>query len=202
MTATLLGATLTSAGFDVAHAGDVVTAVDLLHAFDPDAALLDIDLGHGPNGIDLAHVIAANRPDVAVLFLTQHPDVRTAGSAAGSVPADFGYLRKDMVTNPDVLLHALESVLSDLGATVRHDVLTDNPLSKFTSTQIEVLRLAARGLSNSAIARQRGTTERSVERILAAVFSTMGIRDSADVNPRVEAVRRFVAAAGLPASER
>ena len=53
-------------------------------------------------------------------------------------------------------------------------------------------------MTNEAIARQRGTTERSVERRLSAVFRALGIDALPGVNPRVEAARLYIDAAGVP----
>ena len=54
LTASLLAETLVSQGFEVVTAHDVVEALRAVDIFDPDAALIDIALGEGPNGIDLA----------------------------------------------------------------------------------------------------------------------------------------------------
>lgn len=199
LTASLLAAALTAAGFGVATALDVERAIALVDSFDPDAALIDIDLGRGPSGIDLAHVLATTAPHIALLFLTRYPDARAAGVDQSRLPAQCGFLRKDRVSDSDYLLAAVESVLGDRPRDVRHDLAGDSPLAGLTEQQFEVLRMAASAMTNGAIARARGTTERTVERLLAAAFDTLGVSQHPDTNPRVEAIRRFVAVAGLPA---
>jgi len=115
------------------------------------------------------------------------------------VPDRAGFLRKDMVGDPDVLIDAIEAVLRDNPREHRHDRLTDRPLHELTPRQLEVLRLVSLGLSNGAIARERGTTERAVELLLQSALRALGVPDHPDVNRRVEGVRRYVAATGLPA---
>lgn len=196
--AALLADALTQAGFEVATAGDVRAAKGLIHSFDPDVAILDISLGDGPTGLDFAYVMHQERPDIGILFLTQHPDPRTAGVDSAALPPNCGFVRKSLIAETEYLVRALESVLADNPADYRSDLATDHPLGALTKSQLNVLRMTALGMTNAAIARDRETTERSVERILASVFSALEIPASPDVNPRVEAVRRYIAAAGLP----
>jgi DNA-binding NarL/FixJ family response regulator len=167
-------------------------------SFDPDVALLDISLGEGPSGLDLAHVLHASRPDIALIFLTKHPDRRTAGLDGADVPPGCGFLRKDMVTDTGYLLEAIEAVLTNRPGMVRHDLAPDRPLATLTTKQVDVLRMVAQGLTNAAIARERHTSERSVEMLLHSVFGTLGIPTTGDVNPRVEAIRCYISAAGMP----
>ncbi|MEY2965205.1 MAG: hypothetical protein RLZZ228_1018, partial [Actinomycetota bacterium] len=49
-----------------------------------------------------------------------------------------------------------------------------------------------------AMARESGLALSSVERWVVGIFKDMGIDSRGDVNPRVEAVRRYVAVAGIP----
>jgi DNA-binding NarL/FixJ family response regulator len=84
---------------------------------------------------------------------------------------------------------------------LRHEprAATADPLfPSLTGKQVDVLRMAAQGLTNAAISRERGTSERSVEMLMHSVFQTLGIAASGDVNPRVEAVRQYIDVAGLP----
>jgi len=196
--ASLLADVLTQAGFEVRVAHDVIEARRILREFDPDVALLDIWLGGGPTGLDLAHVLDRQHPEVAIVLLTRHPDRRTAGLAAADVPERAGFLRKDMVSDPDVLIDAIEGVLRDNPREHRHDRAPDRPLRGLTPRQVEVLRLAALGLTNAAIARERGTTERAVELLMQSALRALGVPDDPDLNRRVEGVRRYVAVVGLP----
>jgi DNA-binding NarL/FixJ family response regulator len=196
--ASLLADALTATGFEVDVASNVIDAMESVRAFDPDAALLDISLGPGPSGIDLANALHDRRPDIALLFLTKHPDRRTAGLEGATIPPGCGFLRKDMVKDTAYLLDAINTVLADHPDDVRHDLAADRPLASLTTPQLEVLRMAAQGLTNTAIAHHRGTSERAVELLLHSVFVALDIDSRGDVNPRVEAIRRYIQAAGMP----
>lgn len=200
--ATLLQQLLEAEGFEVRTAADVLEARSCVEQFDPDAALLDIELGDGPTGLDLAHVLHEQHPDIALIFLTKHPDLRSAGVTMDRLPPQCGFLRKDMVSDSNYLLEAINAVLTDQPRGYRHDLGPARPLMELTSAQLEVLRLAAQGLTNSAIARRREVSERAIERMLQLIFAQLDIQPGGDINPRVEAVRRYVEAAGLPARPR
>ena len=198
----LLLKVLEESGFQVRTAADVLEARRLVDEFDPDAALLDIDLGDGPSGLDLAHVLQIQYPHIALVFLTKHPDLRSAGVPEDQLPEHCGFLRKDMISDSQYLVDAINSVMVDQPRGFRHDLRPERPLANLTIAQMEVLRLAAQGLTNSAIARSRGVSERAVERMLQLVFAELAIESGGDLNPRVEAVRRYVEAAGLPSRPR
>jgi len=53
---TLIADVLVAEGFVVQTAGTAAEARKVADDFDPDVALLDIELGDGPNGIDLAGI--------------------------------------------------------------------------------------------------------------------------------------------------
>jgi DNA-binding NarL/FixJ family response regulator len=197
--ASLLSDSLTAHGFSVAIAPDVLVARRLVKDFDPDAALIDISLGDGPSGLDLAHVLSRQRPDIALLILTKHADSRSAGVTEAEVPENCGFLRKDKVRDSEYLLGMLESVLSDNPASVRDDQDPTNPLSVLTAKQLQVLRLMAMGYTNEFIAEQTKASLSSVERWVMQVFRALGLNSRGALNPRVEAVRIFVSCSSLPA---
>ena len=193
----LLATVLERHGFVVEVASDVPSALIGVEAFDPDLALLDISLGDGPSGLDLAHVLSRQRPDVALLFLTKHSDPRTMW-LADSVPDRSGFLCKEKVRDTEYLLTSMEAVLADHPERVRHDRDATNPLASLSARQFEVLRLMSMGYTNESIAHLTQASLPSVERWIMQVFRALGIETRGKLNPRVEAVRRFVAATHLP----
>ncbi len=197
-TASLIADVLRAQNFEVATAGDVVTALSEVRLFDPDLALLDISLGPGPSGLDLAFLLHRQRPDIALLFLTRHPDQRTAGISLKDIPPNAGFLRKDMVRDVDYLLASIDSVLADRPQEVRHNEDPAKPLGALDLKHLDVLRLVAMGYTNDHIAQMKEVNVSTVERWMAEVFKSLAIPSSGPVNPRVEAVRRFIAAAGIP----
>jgi DNA-binding NarL/FixJ family response regulator len=196
--ASLLAQALTAAGFEVETASDVLQARASIRSFDPDAVLLDISLGDGPSGLDLAHVLHAQRPDIALIVLTKYPDPRVAGVAVDDLPPNCGFLRKDLVKDTAYLLEAINAVLTDQHRDVRHDLNSDKPFGTLSPKHIDVLRLIATGYTNDYIAQLKGASQSTVERWTVEIFKGLGIDTKSNVNPRIEAVRQFIAAAGIP----
>ena len=194
----LISDSLELRGFSVAAAASAVDARRLLDRLDPDAVILDIDLGAGPTGLDLAEMIQAKASDVAILFLTSIPDPRFAGKSDSSVQKNVAYLNKNLLKDTGVLIDALEAVLTERSlSSYRHNELDSRPLSKLSRTQIQVLQLLAEGKTNQQIAdirkRSLAATSSAVTRTLEAI----GISETADQNVRVAAAVEYVSKVGL-----
>lgn len=194
----LLSEVLVAHSFEVCHVANVTDARAAIRTFDPDGILLDISLGDGPSGLDLAHVLAVRRPDIAIIFLTRHPDPLAAGIGPEELPAGCGFLRKDMVRDTEYLLGAIDAVMTDNPSQARHDLEHPQPLAGLSAKHVEVLRLMAMGYTNEQIARVKDVAQSTVERWTVEVFRDLGIDSKEGLNLRVEAVRRFIAAAGMP----
>lgn len=196
--ASLLASALTTAGFNVDIANDVLEARESVRNFDPDCVLLDISLGDGPSGLDLAHVLDRQRPDIALIILTKYPDPRTAGVETSMIPARCGFLRKDRVRDTDYLLESIETALADRGGEIRNDTDAAHPLAGLSAKHLDVLRLIATGYTNEHIATLKDSSQSTVERWVVEIFRALNIDTKGSLNPRVEAVRRFISAAGVP----
>ena len=61
----LISEVLSGSGFSVSSAANAVEARNLISTFDPDVALLDIELGAGPSGLDLGDFIKSQAPHIA-----------------------------------------------------------------------------------------------------------------------------------------
>lgn len=198
LTAGLLSEVLVRHGFVVDVAADVVEARRAVERFDPDAALIDISLGAGPTGLDLAFVLSRQRPDVAILILTRHADLRALGYDPADLPETCGFLRKDRISDTEYLVEQLELVLRERTSDLCRDLAEPGLLGALSSREVETLRLMALGYTNEHIASVTGASVSTVERWVMGVFRALQIDTRGAVNPRVEAVRIFVAASGLP----
>ena len=196
--ASLLASILAGHNFETQVANDAASAMKILRNVDLDAALLDINLGDGPSGIQLGQALAKNYPGIGIVFLTRTPDLVAAGINPDTLPKGYGLASKDHLEDESELLEALESVLSSKTKPIRHNLSKKSELSALTSHQLDILQNVAAGLTNKAIAQQNSTTERSVERTLQAIFVKLDIEQSDQVNPRVEAVRKYFQSLGLP----
>lgn len=197
----LIADTLMGAGFEVETANNAASAKQVVLNFDPDAAVLDIELGNGPTGIDLADLIVRQFPHTAIIFLTHLPDPRFVGVDSTAIPTKAAYIRKETITEKGALVNIIESALRDgtsRNKKLRTDLDPNRPLGNLSKSQISVLRSIAQGLSNAEIAVQRGSTLRAVEHLIRRTFAAVGIDADQSVNARTAAARAYVDAAGLP----
>jgi DNA-binding NarL/FixJ family response regulator len=193
----LIMTALESDGFVVRGAANAAEARSIADDFDPDVALLDIELGNGPSGIDLSMVLRKTNPEIALVFLTHIPEPRVVGVDNKAIPRHAAYLVKDRVAEPGMVKSAIEAALRDrVGREFRDDKKT-HQLSEVSRSQLEVLKLVALGRSNTEIAESRGTTVRAVENLVKRALEAAGI-NSGEGNTRVVAAREFIKVAGLP----
>lgn len=196
LTSALLASTLEAKNFVTEIAESAGAARDILKAFDPDVAIIDLDLGRGPTGIDVAHFLANVHPHVARLVLTKYPDLVSAGFEANALPDGTGMLPKDAVTEVGRLVEAISEVLQD-EPRVRSLPMASE-LKELTAQQRQILRLLAQGYTVAEIARRRGTSGSAVEKSITAIYGRLGIGSDPSVSQRAEAIRRYVDAVGLP----
>jgi DNA-binding NarL/FixJ family response regulator len=174
----------------VAEAGDGAEAVRAVEAHQPDVAVLDIRMP-GVTGVEATRQIKARFPQVRVLVLTAYDDDPYV-FALLQAGAD-GYVLK--TASGDELVRAVRTVhggrtaLSpEIAAKVVRQATGGRPegaadqVEPLTDREIEVLRLAARGLTNRAIGHELGISHRTVQGHLANIYGKMG------VNSRTEAV--------------
>ena len=165
-------------------------------SFDPDLVLLDLALGTGPSGVHLAHALTEKRPDVAILVLTKYPNAQSATSDGVDLPSEVGFLRKQLVSEPDQLVAAIEQVLSDRAVEVRQDKNTRRAFPELPDKGLVVLRLLSDGHSNQEIAKRASLSVKSVERWLERIYREMKLDTDGSVNLRVAAVRRYLKETG------
>lgn len=193
----LLSEVLASIGFEVRAASSAAEARAVAKAFDPDVAILDIDLGAGPNGFDLELGLRHTNPQLAIVFLSNIPSSKMVGVSPKSIPKKAAYLLKSNMGDSAALSAAITKASRGDGGTMRDDLEARHELSSLSRSQFEVVELVARGLSNEEIAQVRGTSVRAVRMIVARAYKSMGI-DSPRGAGRVKAALNFLKVAGIP----
>ena len=169
----------------VGEAKDGAEAVALTETLKPDVAIVDISM---PviGGIEATERIKASRPGTAVLILTSYDDDRYVFAllAAGAA----GYLLKDVPSGE--VVRAVRSVYA--GEPVLHPAIARKVLARFaaegqganagrdgerllTDRELDILRLAACGLSNADIADRLSVSMRTVQAHLTQVFNKLGV---------------------------
>ena len=176
---------LERAGMEVVgEAVDGLEAIEVCRATTPDVVLMDVRMPR-LDGIEATRRIVAAQPQVRVMVLTTFDldeYVYEAVRAGAS-----GFLLKDV--SPRDLVHAVEVVAR--GEAMLAPGLTRRLLDRFasgpsgqavqlpsvTERETAVLRLIARGLSNSEIARELFLSEATVKTYVSRLLTKLDLRD-------------------------
>ena len=169
----------------IAEAGDGKKAVQLAIRQRPDVVIMDFAMPK-LNGIEATRQIKAIDPTIAVLVLTAYDSEQYVFAFLEAGAA--GYLLKDV--HIDELANAIRSVHA--GESILHPVIArkvinrfaqptgkrgseENALAPLTERELEVLKLAAKGMSNHGIARELSISVRTVQTHLANIFNKMSV---------------------------
>lgn len=161
-------------------------AVALAEKLVPDVVLMDIKMP-GLSGIEATKQIVQENPHVGIILVTMFDDAESvfSGMRAGA----RGYVLKG--AEPDDLRHAIEAayrreiLLSPaIAAKLLHRFDRPGGLSQagipyeeLTPRELEVLRLAAQGLSNKAIAATLVLSEKTVKNRISNIFAKLQVND-------------------------
>jgi DNA-binding NarL/FixJ family response regulator len=164
----------------------------------PDVAVLDIQLGSGPDGIHLGLALRQVLPRLGIVLLSNHADLRFVAALQRRPVTGWSYLMKQSVRDMAALRRALEGA-------AQGDVVLDPKLvaglqpraggrpAHLTPRQHDVLALVAQGLNNASIAQQLALAEKSVENVLSDIYKSFGIDPGEQgVHPRVTAVLLYL----------
>lgn len=182
---------LVEGGFTiVAEAEDGDEALRQIEAVRPDVAVLDIQMP-GRSGIEVVRAVREKNLPVGLLILTSYDDdpfimaaleagvngyVLKTADAEDIVAAVYDVYEGKSVLDSALVGKVMRAAAGGLDAESTHSSLTDR--------EIEVLREAARGLTNKAIAVRLNISDRTVQGHLRKVYEKL------NVNNRTEAVVR------------
>lgn len=205
-TRSTLCAALRSLGINIiADSGSAKEALVLGKTHLPTAALIDLDLGKGPTGVDLAHALRHIKFDIGIVFLTSYDDPRFLRSNLPALPTGSQYLVKksvgDIATVTRAIKHAITSAQEMSSSSRAQNFGAGIHFSELTNIQIETLRLVSQGLTNSEIAKQRFITIKSVEQTINRIAKILDLPQDITHNQRVHMARVFFRSSGTAPSE-
>lgn len=169
--------------------GDAALTSDV----DFSVAIVDVELGVGPNGIQTGLLLQRQRPGMGIVVLSQHDPVDWLPLIPLADRPGWAYLRKSDVKDARAIVQAVQ------GVALGHDLLAQptepslrGPVGKLTVRQREILRLIALGCSNLEISQQLRLAPKSVEHAINRIYRSLHIATNASwLHPRVEAARQY-----------
>jgi DNA-binding NarL/FixJ family response regulator len=185
-------------GFDIAEAVD--NGPSLLRALldqRPDVAIIDVRLP--PTYLRAALEARRQVPGLPVLVLSQHVEQLYARELLADQAGGVGYLLKDRVFTDEQFFDALHAVARG-GTVMDPEVVAkllarpsnQQPVTRLTDREREVLALMAEGRSNSAIAQRMFVSEKAVSKHCTSIFAKLDLPPSDDDNRRVLAVLAYL----------
>lgn len=188
----------------VGTAADLPELERLIEEADPDVVVTDIRMPptNTDEGIRVAAVLRAERPDVGIVVLSQHDDAAYALALLDGGSQGRAYLLKERVADVGDLVHAIREVAAG-GSVIDPKVVEGlvtasraprrSELDWLTPREREVLAEMAQGKSNAAIAASLVLSERAIEKHTNSIFSKLGLSEERNVNRRVKAVLVYLA---------
>ncbi|MET7749180.1 response regulator transcription factor [Micromonospora sp. NPDC005367] len=195
-------------GFEVlAAVGSAPELLEATRAHRPDLVVTDIRMppGRRDDGLRAAVTLRSERPELAVMVLSQHVQAEYAAALLDSGDGRrVGSLLKDRVAEVVEFVEHLRTVAGG-GTVVDPDVVRRllhhprDPLAALSPREREVLALIAEGRSNAAIAAALQVTEAAVGKHVGNILTKLGLLPSDDTNRRVLAVLTYLR--GGPAAD-
>ena len=188
----------------VGEADNGVEALELVGKLRPDVAIVDIAMP-AMNGIEVTRRIKERWPEVGVLVLTAYDDdeyvfaivdAGAAGYLLKDVPRDEVVRAARAVYSGEPVLHpaAMRKLMSRASAPAQPERTVAGPAEFLSAREREVLRLAARGLTNVQIADKLDVSPRTVQTHLRNIFTRLNV--SSRTEAVVTAMRRGLLSLG------
>lgn len=188
----MLSVALAALSIDVvANCANAREAVAAVQGHDIEVAVLDLDLGPGPTGIDVAYALREIQRTIGIVFLTSFSDPRILEPQGRALPRGSRFLVKSALGSPDLLRDAIVEARNDPLKDTRHGLSN----AGLTTNQIDVLRLLSLGRSNAEIAQEMGVGEKAVERTISRIIEVLQI-DRSSGNARIQLARRYLEMSG------
>jgi DNA-binding NarL/FixJ family response regulator len=187
----------------VATVGSASELLDAVGRLRPAAVMTDIRMppGHHIEGIEAAHAIRREHPEIGVVVLSQHAEEAYAFELLRYGTAGLAYLLKERVGELDELLRALREVVAGRSVIdprvvellVSHRArMRESAVRTLSPRELEVLREMAHGKTNRAIAESLSLSESAIEKHVNAIFSKLGLGEEPQVHRRVAAVLTYL----------
>jgi len=190
-----------SGGTIVAKVGDGQAFVEAVATHRPDVSVVDVRMPPGQRDEGLRAAIEARRrvPGTPILVLSQYVERQYATELLADRAGGVGYLLKDRVGDIREFMDALRRVARG-GTALDPEVVAqlmargraDDPMSRLTPREREVLAAMAEGRTNVGIARLLSITEGAAEKHIGNIFGKLDLPDTQNDHRRVLAVLAYL----------
>jgi DNA-binding NarL/FixJ family response regulator len=193
-TRSTLAAALLGANFEIkGQVSKASEAIQAVKRFSIDIAIIDLDLGPGANGIDIAIALRDINPKLGIVMLTSYSDPRVANPNSLSLPKGSRFLTKSTLNDFGLLI----KIILDLKALPLSGKSSSNiKRVNFSENQLSVLQGVAEGLTTKEIANRAGVSEKAVEGTITRLYSMLGLPRQPSLNPRVQLARAYFELSG------
>ena len=193
-TRSTLSAALVGANFEVkAQVGKASDAIDAVKRFSIDVAIIDLDLGAGATGIDIAIALREHNPIIGIIILTSYTDPRVMNPHSRVLPKGSKFLTKSSLTDFAPLVR---TILELKALPLSRKTEKRSEKVDFTANQLIVLQSVAEGLTTKEIASRTGVSEKAVEGTISRLHSMLDLPKDSSSNPRVQLARAYFTLSG------
>lgn len=174
-------------------ASNAKSALEEFEKQKPASVLIDLHLGDGPTGLDLAKSLRAKAPEVGIVFLTSFESPKLLDKDFSGLPSGSQYLNKRKIESVNEILQAIQrSIAKDR----KSALMETEGIAELTPRQLEVLELVAQGATNQEIAKNLFLTPKAVEAILLRVSKKLSLRTDQNLNQRIQMAKAYLRAIG------
>ena len=180
---------LTEKGYGVAGicytVNNTLTFLDRQQA---DLVLLDINLGKGAEGIEIARMLS-KKQKVPFIFLTSYTDKKTIDQAKRTYP--MGYIPKpidfnSLFTTIEISLFNFSKML--FSANLDIAVINQNLLSQITQKEFDVLSGIYKGRNNKQIAEENFVSVNTIKTHIKNLYDKLNVHSRSELLARIRAL--------------
>ncbi|MBX6351548.1 MAG: response regulator transcription factor [Clostridia bacterium] len=177
---------------------DGAAALEAAPDLAPDVAVLDVRLGRGPNGLQVARQLRRHLPGLGIVILSGYADSALFSAIPEDEVAGWSYLVKSSVGDVSALVRAIEGaaaglVVLDPALVSRSRPRARSRVMSLRPREREVLELIAQGYSNEGIAEALSLSTKTVANVINLVYASLGVeRAGGRLHPRVQAVLAYL----------
>ena len=177
----------------VGSASNGPDAIHLAAKLRPEVVIMDIELGDGPNGIEVGMFMKSKPPYPGIVILSAHKDRQYVAILDLAQASGWSYLLKRNVKDTEALMRAIRGAARGV-MTVDREVLDElaprleTAVGVLTDRQLNVLKLVAQAYTDAEVGEALGLKETYAREEVRGVFQALDLPEDEPAVARVKAV--------------